>query len=217
MYKYVIFLLLSSVSLFAIDKTQDISTNEQESFTYSVKENQKIDTGDWITYPITFGIFNVESPLKEENVEVSFPSEPKFVEENGMQSSYFTATDKDGMIYSIASMQIPEDNFSLRNSVDFLVKSISNSSSKKLVAMGFPSPNPNDSVHFIMWTENDKMTRLTLVKSAHFIYFLETSIQNEIYKDVDSIEMDTEAFDIMMRDSLKTGAFTRSLIIEGNQ
>lgn len=216
MYKYAIFLLLSSVSLFAVDITQVISTNERESFTYCVKEHQKVDTGDWITYPINFGIFNIESPLKEENVKVSFPSEPTFVEENGLQSSYFTASDKDGMIYSIASMPIPGDDFSLRNSVDFLAKSISKSSSKKLVCMGYPSPNPNDSVHFIMWVENDKMTRLTLVKSTHFIYFLETTIENEIYKDVDPIEMDTEAFDIMIRDSLKTGAFTRSLVIEEN-
>lgn len=158
-------------------------------------------------------IFNVE-PSKEESIKISFPSEPEFVEENGLQSSYFTATDKDGMTYSIASMQLPEDNFSLCNSVDFLVKSISNSSSKKLVAIGRPNPNPNDAVHFIMWTQNDKMTRLTLVKSAHFVYFLETCVQNEIYKDVDSIEMDNEVSDIMIRDSLKTGAFIRSLVIE---
>lgn len=218
MYKYFAFVLLSSISLFAADKTHNILTNERESFTHCIKENQKIDTSDWITFPISFGIFNVDvdSSHKEENIKVSFPFKPKFVEENGLQSSYFTATDKDGMSYSIASMQIPEDVFSLRNSVDFLAKSISKSPSKKLVATGYPHPNPNDSMRFIFWVENDKMTRLTLIKSANFIYFLETNVHNEIYKDVDSIEIDTPAFDIMIRDSLKTGAFTRSLIIEGN-
>lgn len=120
------------------------------------------------------------------------------------------------MNYNIARMEIPSDDFSLSNSVNFLAESISKSSSKKLIAWGWPDPNPNDSTYFLMWAEADKITRLTLVKSTHIVYFLETSVCNEIFRDFDweSTETDTEAFDAMMRDSIKTSSFTRSFVIE---
>lgn len=202
-------MLLSSVSIFA---SENAHSNEKESFSFCIKEDQKIDTSNWITFPITFGEMDDESSTKE-YIKISFPVKPKFVEEDGLQASYFTATDNDGMVFSIASMQIPEDNFNLQKYVDFLAESISKSASKKLVAYGRPHPNPNDSRYSLMWVEDGKMTMLTLVKGAHFIYFLETNVHNEIYRNIDKIELGTKSFDTMIKDSLKTGTFTKSLAI----
>ncbi len=218
MYKYFIFfVLLSSASVFTAEETQVLPTNEEESFTYCINENLKNDTSDWITFPITFGFFDIESGVDNaEKVTVSLPSEPKFIQANGMQSPHITVTDQDGMSFNIARMEIPEDGFNLKQSVNFLAESISKSSSKKLIGWGWPEPNPNDSVYFMMWAEGDKMIRLTMVKSTHLVYFLETSICNEIYRNFDweSMETDTVSFDTIMRDSLKTNTFTRSFVIE---
>lgn len=185
---------------------------EQESFTYCTNENQKVDISDWIIFPISFE-YIVGQFSKKENVEISFPESPKFVEENGVQPSHFTATDRDGMTFNIASLRITEENFNLRKSVDFIAESIAKSPNKKLFAVAYPEPNPNDSGYGIMWTEGDKMISLTFIKSFHFIYFLETNIHDEIYRDTSSIEMGSESFDKMIRNSLKNGAFVKSFVI----
>lgn len=207
------FILLSNAFMFAEEELSEGA----ESFAYCIKDDQKIDTSDWITFPIDFGSFDMVAGVDYvERIIVSLPSEPQFVQKNGMQSSYITVSDQEGMSYSIARMEIPSNDFSLSQSVNFLAESISKSSSKKLISWGWPDSNPNDSIYFMMWVEADKMTRLTLVKSTHSVYFLETSICNEIYRDFDweSTERDTVAFDAIMRDSLKTNIFTRSFLVE---
>lgn len=216
MYKYFVsFVLLIITSISATEETKVGSANGNEGFTY--KENQKPDTSDWVTFPITFGSFDGETGIvDEEKITVSLPKEPEFIQANGMQSSYITVTDHEGMSYNIARMEISSDDFNLKQSVNFLAESISKSSSKRLIGWGWPDPNSNDSIYFIMWLEDDKMIMLRLVKSSHFVYFLETSICNEIYRDYNwgSGETDTDALNIMMRDSLKTNSFTRSFVIE---
>lgn len=212
---FILLILLSSASIFAIEESQVDSTNGGDSFTYCLNENQKIDTSDWITFPIAFGFFDSETGISNaEKITASLPSEPEFIQANGMQSAYITVTDQEGMSYNIARMEIPEDGFNLKQSVNFLADSLSKSSSKKLIVWGWPNPNPNDS-YFMIWLEGgDKMIRLTLVKSAHFVYFLETSVCNETYRDLDWESTDVKVFEVMIRDSLKTNAFTRSFVIE---
>lgn len=212
---FIFFLLIFSTSIFAAEETLAVPALGEGSPTHCLKENQRIDTSNWITFPIAFGFFDIETGIDNaEEVTISLPSEPKFIQANGMQHPHISFTDQEGMSFSIARMEIPEDSFSLKQSVNFLAESISNSSSKKLVGIGYPDPNPNDSIYFIMWVEDDKATRLTFIKSKYIIYLLETTTRNEIYRNLDSIEMDTESFDIMFRDSLKSGVFTRSLVIK---
>lgn len=85
MINYVVaFILLSNALIFAEDLSETF-TKETGSFTYCIKENQKIDTSDWITFPIDFGYFNIETGIDGlERVTVSLPSEPQFVQKNGM-------------------------------------------------------------------------------------------------------------------------------------
>jgi len=203
--KIILLTLLVSSSIIA----EEFSGNE--SINYCIPDNQQIDTSTWVEYPITFKV-SYNDTVTEEKIKISFPSEPT-VEINEIPQSCFTMTDKEGMVYSLAAMKVPEKDFNLREQVDILAESISKSSNKNLVCRGWPVDNSNDTIQFIHWTQGDKMTRLTLIQSGHLIYFIETSVRHEVYKDFLSIQIDTEAFDICMHDSLKTGAFYRSFSV----
>jgi hypothetical protein len=170
--------------------------------------NSKFDVSNWITIPISF-----ELSSGRENIEIAFPVMPKYVEENG----YFTATDDEGMSYNMAIMSKPEKNFNLRATFDFLVDSLQQSTTKRLVNFNYPEIETIGSTYSLEWVDqNYKMTRLSLVESKNFIYFLETNIIDAIYTFDFSMEYDSENYIQMMHDSAKTKTFTSSLLISND-
>lgn len=178
----------------------------------SENENPVIDTSAWVTFPFTLEYMEGES-LQEEKATLLFPLEPKFEDDKEIKPSRYSVTDHEGMSFTVSFMRIPGGDFTLREFVDFLTENLLQSPSQKLIGVSH-DPGANDSGYLIMWVQNDKMIRLTLVKSAHFIYLLETVVRDERYRNIESQEMDFEGFDEVLRDALKTEAFTRSLRVE---
>lgn len=150
-------------------------------------------------------------PFNEEMIEISFPNEPELLEQDGVPC--LSATDEEGMTFTLASIQIPEEGFDLYQVVNFLKEAIENSSTKMLLAFSYPDPNPIDTGYCLMWVENDTLSTLMFIRGAHSIYLLETSACNAVYLNIDALEVDTDEFDILTKDSLKTAAFIQSLNI----
>lgn len=203
----------TSVALFATPEKDNLnSSTEVNEFTYCFREDQQIDTQDWIRFPVNIAV----DQDKVEAVELLFPSLPEFINVPLTEKPFIVAKDSEGMTYKFSRMKLPGNEYNLRQSFEFLIDALS--SDNKINGYGYPEPNPNDSGYFLSYVNKDgKETTLTLVKSKNFIYFLETSVINKLYLDVESIEIDDNAFEIMIHDSMKHGAFARSLVIGGTR
>lgn len=200
----------SLVCLFILNASLIFADEIQEnSQLYRIADNGKIERNDWVKLPITVPY----EEDKAEKVEIQFPSTPTFI--NGLQSPCITATDEEGMKYIFSRMLFPEENFNLHKSVDFVVESIKKSPNKKLAGFGYPQNDLKDSGYMISYVKDDEMRRMVFIKSAHLVYCLEVSSHNEIYRDLESIEMGTEAFEILMNDAYKASAFFHSLEVDG--
>lgn len=168
-----------------------VETKTQEiSLTY--------DTHHWLHVPITFDYFYNKKLLGAEKISILFPHQPVLITNLGLQ--FYSVIDQDGLEYSLAAMQVPSSDFDLRNSVNFLLDSLKNSYTKTLVSVEIPETK--DSPYHLVWIEKNKITRLTLIRSSYFIYFLETSHTND-----DLIQEASE---------IKTAAFVNSFdVLEG--
>jgi hypothetical protein len=202
----------SNISLFAFVAADQETKFSDERITISIKEGQQPDVSNWVTFPIKYE-YNArgnESSGKE-NIQISFPVMPKqgitplANVGNGLQNT-FSATDEEGMIFSISAMQIPEDGFDVRKSFDALVTLLEKNPGSRIAAC-IPPQSPDTSTFLITWVKDNKMISLTAIKRTHFVYFLETTVSNEIYRDFESIEQNSAQMDTWMKDSLKSGAF----------
>ena len=213
--KQLLFIALSfsSVSLFASNETSNLpNSKEAESFTFSLTEDQQIDTKDWVRFPVEIAYDN----NKIESVELLFPSQPRFVNSPLIDKPFVITEDSEGMIYKFSRMKINSNEYNLRQSFEFLIDVLS--SDNKINAYAYTEPNPNDVRYFLSYVNKDgKQTMLTLVKSENFVYFFETSVVNDLYLNIDLIEIGDEAFKIMIHDSLKHGTFANSLKIGGGK
>lgn len=219
-----IFFSLASIALYGGITSETINNEkhaEKQEFSFCIREDQQIDTQSWVTFPITSGYVSSDSDHVdfEESIEILFPNTPEFLEEDGFRPTMFTAKDNEGMNYYISQMQVPSDGFNLKESVDFLTENIARSQNKILTAKG-TLLNPDESAaplgYIINYLGKDNLfTRLTIIQSEHFVYFLETNVTNEIYQGIESMDVKDQGFETLIHDSLKHGTFASSLIING--
>jgi hypothetical protein len=188
-----------------------LSSTEQEKEPTNSQNciDQQIDTSDWVAFPMTHGWFIEGQSSGEEHIEVSFPTYPQYMEETASQPAYFTADDEEGMTFRIASMPLSEKDFNLRENVDRMANLISQSPNKRLFAITYPTFG--DSGFKMSWIQDDQLTNEIFIKSDHFIYVLETTDKNEIYRDA---ELGSEAFNLILKSLLKTGAFSKSFVLK---
>lgn len=204
-------LSLSSIALFGAAPTDEASKTR---VTYDIKGLHP-DTSNWITFPITYeyGAIGKEASGKE-NVQVSFPVKPQPSDtplasvDKGLLTTY-SAADKDGMTFAISAMQIPEVGYNMEQSLKDLVSQIEKNPDTQITAY-IPPQTLDPSSFMIMWKKGDKMVTLKVVKGTHLVYFLETTVTNEIYRNYESIEQNQAKMDEVMKDALKSGAFFHS-------
>jgi len=215
-------LSFANLALYASpDVDNAINSSEPQEFTYCIREDQKIDTQDWVSSLITNGFVDSEKGVThEETIELLFPNEPEYLEEEGFRPALHTASDDEGMTYSVSYMKIPNEDFNLDDSVNFLTEALKRSDNKKLNFIGKTENSPDSSSdlsrYIFGWVNNEnQFTRLMIVRGQYFVYFLETSVTDEIYQNIDTMEIDDPVFERVMHDSLKTGAFNNSLRISG--
>src|ERR1700722_9701244 len=177
---------ISNISLFAsIPADQETA----KSFTYCIKENQRPDTTHWVMFPITY-----EYASGKENVQISFPIMPQQnvnpLESVGGENllTTFSAMDEAGMIFKIAAMQVPKEGFDLRQSLDALIVQLEKQPENKIGSYIHPQKSDR-SAFVISWVRDNKSISLKVIKKTHFVYFLETIVSNEIYREVESIEL----------------------------
>ena len=199
--KRIIILLILSICV-------SLSSTEQEKEPYCI--DQQIDTSDWVAFPITNGWFIEGQSSGEEHIEVSFPTYPQYMEETDSQPAFFTADDEEGMTFRIASMPLPDKDFNLRESVTRMADLITQSPNKKLFAVAYPESN--DSGFSIIWIQDERLTTETFIKSDHFIYVLETTDKNEIYRDAEFL--DETQFNLFIKHILKTRPFVKSFVLK---
>lgn len=120
--------------------------------------------------PIKFDYYYHGDLLGDEHVSVALPKSPEIMEMNGV--SVYVAKDEEGTEFSITAIQVPHADYDLNESIKLLIKSIEKSNTKELVSA------TNET---IVWSQNNKITQLTVIQSDYFIYFLTTtgSILNE--------------------------------------
>lgn len=211
--------LLTALFSFAdmsLNATVNVDSNNAESteITYCISEDQKIDVKDWVQFPITIAV----NQDKVETVQISFPSQPEFINSPLSGEPLIVAEDSEGMTYSIARMIISSEHFNIEDSVDFITEAIKRSYKNKLIWKGKTQHSPDNSPDWIgyilAWVNNgNHFTTLMIVKSQHVVYFLETSVTDEIYQDIETAysgERDNQVFEKVMHDSLKTGVFINS-------
>lgn len=206
------FMSISNISLFA-SLPADQQSKPSEEITYCIKENQRPDTAHWVIFPITYDYdTRAEKTSGKENVQISFPIMPQQnvnpLEGENLLST-FSAIDKDGMVFKIAAMQIPEEGFDVPQSLDALIDQLQKQPENKITAYA-PSQDPDHSAFTISWVNDNEMIVLKVIKRTHFVYFLETVASNEIYRDIESIEINSPEMDVWMKDSLKSGVFFHS-------
>ena len=167
---------------------------------------EQIDTGQWVKIPITFGYVEGDDCFnpKEEIVEISFPVEPTVF------FGFYNATDEEGMSYVLTAMEISEEAPSLSQVMDSLIEAVEQSPTAEVIGYVHPADNPHLSRYSILFAERDVMTHLMIVKSAHFIYILQVSVSDEIYKDLNSFEPESPAYDKVLKDTNKASAFFNS-------
>lgn len=199
----------SLIFLFILNASLIFAEEIQENSQIYIADDGRIKTNNWVKLPI---IVPYEED-KAEKVEIQFPTTPTFV--NDVKDPYITATDKEGMKFIFSKMFFPEENFNLRKSVDFVIESIKKSENKILVDFGYPQYDLKDSGYMIDWVKDDELHRMVFIKSAHLVYCLEVISHNKIYRDLESIEMGTEAFEILTNDTYKASAFFHSLEVDG--
>lgn len=178
---------------------------EDKSFTYCFKEDQKPDTSNWFLFTTT--IQNLDG--QSETFQVLFPKEPEVAEMLGVRT--YKAEDAEGMEYVLTWMPIPSADFVLRERVDFLVEALENSQTKKFLGMSCPVEETEDTRYGVSWTEREKQIYILLIKTKHFVYFLQTASARKEYLNSSSIAIESKDFDPIAKDALKTAAFTHSL------
>lgn len=220
----IILMSLSNILLFASTPSDK---EAQASFSYCIKENQRPDIKNWIIFPFKFEYaLHGEGTSGTTNVQFSSPVIPQTsvypltIEENLLRTTFsatfdetlfsFNATDEAGMTFSIISMHVPEEGFDLHKSMDSLVSGIEKSPESRIAAV-IPPQSTDTSAYSIMWIRNDKLITMKVIQRTHFIYFLETNVSKEIYRDFESIKIGP-SLDEWMKDSLKTGAFFNSFV-----
>ncbi len=211
MMRNILLLLLSSASLFS-EEVSSYPLNESEQVCHQVEE---FDISDWITIPISFGSINGDSS-KQENLTLSFPSEPTFIQGDGSLFSLyssFTATDDEEMVYTITCMDLTGGNYSsMHDGVNFLVQALYNSSSKKILMVDEFDPNSNR--RLVVWSEGNQLNTIEFVQGAHFVYLLATTAYSELYtKDLGTIEEESEEFKTLFRNGAKSRSFFKSFKI----
>lgn len=211
MIKNILLSLLSSVSLFS-GEVQSYPVTESEQTCCQVEE---FDISDWITMPISFGSINGDSS-KQENLTLSFPSEPTFIQGNGsLFSPYssFTVTDDEKMVYTITCMDLTGGNYSsMHDGVDFLVQCLYNSSSKQF--LGATEFDPDSNRRLVFWSEGNQLNTLEFVQGTHFTYVLGTTAHSELYtKDLSTIKEESEEFKTLFRNGAKARSFFKSFKI----
>ncbi|MBA2728000.1 MAG: hypothetical protein H0U49_07495 [Parachlamydiaceae bacterium] len=195
------------------------NSEKEGSLTCNSQECQGTDASEWAVYPITFGHFDgvSEEENAKERIEISFPTPPEYVKACGLQSEYFTASDKDGVTFSVAALRLQDENFNLGKSVDFMAESIKRSSDKQFHGVICPKPNLKDSLYAISWIKNDMLSTLILIKSANFVYFLEVSSYKAAFQVLNLMDKDNEdeAYNIALKNQLRISFFANSLKING--
>lgn len=189
-------MFIISLIVYSLLFSNNLVSIEKETTTYEASPS--FDTRNWINIPITFDYYYNNQLLGVERVSTLFPHQPVLIAHQGLP--VYTVIDQDGLEYSLAAIQVPSSDFDLNNSVNFLIDGIKKSSKKKLLS--FDKPEKNDSPYHLVWIEENKITRLTLIRSSYFIYFLETSSVS------DGIQENSEA--------IKAAAFVKSFaVLEG--
>lgn len=132
-------------------------------------------------YRFTFNYYCNDYFLGDEIVAIEFPDKPEVHEFQGMQ--LYSAKDAEGTKFSLSALPIPDSKFDLQCSLDFFIQSLQKSQKKQ-----FRSFDYNDGIYTVSWFENEQLTKLSILKSTYFIYFLETTGQDDSAKAASFVE-----------------------------
>ncbi len=168
---------------------------------------RQIDTKNWIRLPINV----VNDQGKGETIELFLPSEPEFINSPVSNKPLIVAKDSEGMTYKFSRMILPSNEYTLRQSFEFLLETLSLNYS--VISYAYPLDNSIDSAFGISYVSNDgTRTMLTINKSKNFIYFFETTASNKLYVGLKSAKEGDELNEVMIHDILKHAIFSRSFL-----
>ncbi len=128
---------------------------------------------------------------------------------------YQKKTDNEGMTFQISGIPIPGEDFDLQKYMDFLRKTIDLSSNIQVHLYTLPENNKKDPLFYIIdwFNNNGTFTQLTAIKGGFYIYFLEATVTNELYKDGRWYSEDEKTIKRSFKDTHKASLFRRSFSI----